>query len=78
MLPAARLWVVGLCNATTLLPRLLLWVILLLLLATALLAATLSGLRVLTLSLNHCETSTGVFAPVLGLGSCWRLWVATL
>ena len=71
-LAAARFSLVGLCNTTALLTGVF-GIILLLVLAATLLAATLLVLRVLTLSLrivltlslNHCETSTGVFALVL-------------
>jgi hypothetical protein len=61
---AARFSLVGLCNAAALLTGPF-GVILLLLLAATLLGRILSLLRVLTLSHNHCETSTGFSLPLL-------------
>ena len=72
---AARFSLVGLCTAVALLAEPF-GVILLLLLAATLLARILSLLRVLTLSHNHCETSTGVRSRSW-LGSFGELEVAT-
>jgi hypothetical protein len=75
-LPAAdRFSLVGLCNAAALLTGPF-GVILLLLLAATLLGRILSLLRVLTLSHNHCETSTGCSLRSW-LGSFGELQVAT-
>ena len=73
-LAAARFSLVGLWSAAALLTGPF-GVILLLLLAATLLALILSVLRALTLSLNHCETSTGRSLPFFWLGSFGALLV---